>query len=253
MPLAHYGVVIGSFASFSRDPTHDYGQWYHGHLRLTTPTGVYEAALDVDAPASVGVSYRLVTDLGTTDIAAVRGRIDGFHPLDPTATSGALDYVRSPLLRNGIWWAAKLATGTAYRLAKRPTPGDPVYGPDLADAVAAGWSRLGRLLPDRVRRHRSLRFFPWRRSDGDNALDALEPHLVDAARIYVFGQQFTSGLGVHDVHQNQGDPFGSQWYEDNGVWQDGAVMAEQPGGQVVVWQVKFNTQSLDTDAQGHPN
>jgi len=52
-------------------------------------------------------------------------------------------------------------------------------------------------------------------------LDALEPHLVDAARIYVFGQQFTSGLGVHDVHQNQGDPFGSQWYEDNGSGRTG--------------------------------
>jgi len=29
-------------------------------------------------------------------------------------------------------------------------------------------------------------------------------------------------------------------------------MAEQPSGQVVVWQVKFNTQSLEP-RPGHPN
>ncbi|MFD0568657.1 DUF2278 family protein [Kitasatospora gansuensis] len=68
----------------------------------------------------------------------------------------------------------------------------------------------------------------------------------------MFGQSFTTGLGVHDVHLNQGDPVGSQWYVTNGIWQDGAVMCERPDGQVVVWQIKFNTQTLHTDDAGHP-
>src|SRR6185369_1491717 len=112
MPLPHYGVVIGSFAGFTRDGQHDFGHWYHGHLRISAPAGTYEAALDVDAPTSVGVSYRLVTDLTVADIAAVRAQPDGFHLLASNPTSGALDYVRSPLLRNRYWWAAKLAAAT---------------------------------------------------------------------------------------------------------------------------------------------
>ena len=256
MPLPHYGVVIGSFAGFTRDGQHDFGHWYHGHLRISAPAGTYEAALDVDAPTDVGVSYRLVTDLTVADIAAVRALPDGFHLLASTPNSGALDYVRSPLLRNRFWWAAKLATANAYRIYRRPAPGDPVYGPDLPDQIVHAVNTMTRYLPAQLRNPiRSLhwRYFAWRPSNGDNALDALEPYASGSVRLYVFGQQFTTGLGVHDVHQNQGDPLGSQWYPDNGIWQDGGVIAEQPDGSVVAWQVKFNTQAFDTDDEGHPH
>ncbi|MDT5027053.1 MAG: hypothetical protein QOE61_3479 [Micromonosporaceae bacterium] len=256
MPLANYGVAIGTFQSFSRDPSHEYGHWYHGHLFVNTPSGTDEAALDVDAPASVGVSYRLVTDLTVADIATVQALPDGFHPLAATPLSGALDYVRSPLLVNRLERAARWATTNAFRLACKPAPGEPVFGPDLADQLSDGLHWLGRHLPEGpVRPSHRLRFrwFPWHPSDGDNALDALEPHLAAATRIYLFGQRFTTGHGVHDVHLNQGDPAGSQWYAENGIWQDGAVMCENSDGTVILWQIKFNTQSLDTDSQGHPN
>jgi hypothetical protein len=61
MPLSNgYGVAVGTFVSFAReDPTH-FGSWYHGRLRISTPAGTYEAALDVDTPSGIGVSYRLV-------------------------------------------------------------------------------------------------------------------------------------------------------------------------------------------------
>jgi hypothetical protein len=255
MPLPHYGVAIGSYAGFSRDPIHDFGHWYHGHLWISAPAGTYEAALDVDAPSSIGVSYRLVTDVTVEDIATIRARPDGFHLLASNPTSGALDYARSPLLRNRVWWAAKWAAANAYRLYRRPSQGDPVYGPDLTDDVVHTVHTLARFLPARIRnplRNLHRRYFAWRSSDGDNALDALEPYASASVRLYVFGQRYATGLGVHDVHQNQGDPAGSQWYPDNGTWQDGGVMAEQPDGSVVVWQVKFNTQAFDTDAQGHP-
>ncbi|TWE20608.1 DUF2278 family protein [Kitasatospora atroaurantiaca] len=256
MPLAHYGVAIGTFHDFSRDPTHDFGHWYHGHLSLDTPEGVYQAALDVDAPASVGVSYRLVDDLRVADIATVRALANGFHPLASVLSSGALDYVRSPLLRNRLWfeWLSSL-TGTVYRTVSKPPPGSPSYGPDLADSLAERLLQLRRKIEgDRWfgGLHPHLRFFPWVSSNGDNALDVLVPYLQASTRIYVFGQRFTTGLGVHDVHLNQGDPLGSQWYATDGIWQDGAVMCERADGRVVVWQIKFNTQSLTTDDSGHP-
>ncbi|BFV55590.1 DUF2278 family protein [Kitasatospora sp. CMC57] len=257
MALPNYGVAIGTLHDFSRDPIHDFGQWYHGHLFLQTPVGVYQSALDVDAPGSVGVSYRLVDDLRGADIAALRVRPDGFHPLLPTPGSGALDYVRSPLLRNRLWfeWLAA-ATGLAHRVIAPHPPGSPMFNPDLADTLAGFVQGLRHRITgidglDWVHPH--LRFFPWIASDGDNALDVLVPQLEAAARIYVFGQSFTTGLGVHDVHLNQGDPPNTQWYLTDGIWQDGAVLCERPDGQVVVWQIKFNTQTLDTDAAGHPH
>jgi hypothetical protein len=265
MALSNYGVLLGTVTSFTRDPQHDFGHWYHGHLGVAAGGAHYEAALDVDAPASVGVSYRLVTDLHVGDIAALAALPDGWYPLASTADSGALDYVRSPLLANRLWWGLKKATATAYRLAKPPAPGDPVYGPDLADGLAVGLHTAEqvahKILPDRLTaqlgrlplpQHWRWRFFPWHSSDGDNALDALAPHIAGASRAYVFGQAFTTGLGVHDVHLNQGDPAGSQ-YPTDGIWQDGAVMLEKPDSSVVIWQIKFNTQSLDTDDSGHPN
>lgn len=257
MALPEYGVAIGTFRDFTRDPTHDFGQWYHGHITLTTPVGTYQAALDVDAPSSVGVSYRLVDDLTIVDIGVVRGLADGFHHLPSTEASGALDYVRSPLLRNRIWWELlSTATTQAYHLVRRPAPGAPVHGPDLADLIAgqAGELRqqLERFRPGPQLPHFRVRSYPWVSSDGDNALDVIEPILRASQRVYVFGQRFTTGLGVHDVHLNQGDPPGSQWYDTDGVWQDGAVMSEQPDGRVVVWQIRFNTQTLRTDDAGHP-
>ena len=44
MPLDHgYGVAIGTFASFTREDPSDFGHWYHGKLRIDTPSGQYEA------------------------------------------------------------------------------------------------------------------------------------------------------------------------------------------------------------------
>ncbi|MFJ8043476.1 DUF2278 family protein [Kitasatospora sp. NPDC096147] len=256
MALPNYGVAIGSLHDFSRDPTHDFGQWYHGHLFLRTPVGVYQSALDVDAPGSVGVSYRVVDDLTRTDITGLRSLPDGFTHLVSSSSSGALDYVRSPLLRNRRWfeWLSAATLRVHLALAPHP-PGSPMFGPDLSDTLAGSVNGLRRRLLglggyDHLRPY--LRFFPWTASDGDNALDVLVPHLEAAERIYVFGQAFTTGLGVHDVHLNQGDPPGSQWYDDNGPWQDGAVLCERPGGHVVVWQIRFNTQTLDTGEDGHP-
>ncbi|WP_431680004.1 DUF2278 family protein [Kitasatospora sp. KL5] len=238
MPLPLYGVAIGTFQAFTRDPSHDFGHWYHGHPTLATPEGPYRAALDVDSPSDNGVAHRVVDGLTTADIAAVRALADGFHPLASTPASGPLDYVRSPVLQDVTWLAPLAALVRRLRLLlKRPAVGAAAFGPGLAD-------RLADLLP--------VRAFPRVGSNGDNALDVLRPHLQAASRIYVFGRRFDTGPGVHDVHRNQGDPYGSQWWDDNGPWQDGAVVCEHPTGSVLVRQIKFDTQVLTTDEDGHP-
>jgi hypothetical protein len=255
MPLDHgYGVVVGTFAAFSREDPNHFGHWYHGKLRISTPAGEYEAALDVDTPSGVGVSYRLVPDLSTADIPTLHSLPPGFTSLRSTPASGALDYVRSPLLRDG--WLVTCLRRVLARIARgalpvtRTSTVPQVWAPTRLDAllrwllpvVERLWPRLA------GRRWRSL---PWVRSDGDNALNVLEPLLHDAARLYVLGEPYTTGRGVHNVHMNQGDPPGPHQAED-GIWQDGAVICAGASGAVHIWQIKFNTQSLHTDGHGRP-
>jgi hypothetical protein len=124
-----------------------------------------------------------------------------FHSLAPTPSSGALDYVRNPLL---------------------------------------GWP-------------------VWKQNVGMSALTDLEAfHAADGGirRIYVFGAHFQNAAqnppqGMHDVHMNQGDPPGPFQHLD-GVWQDGGVVVERPGGTLAGFFVKFVTQTLDTNDHGLP-
>jgi hypothetical protein len=271
-PLPQYGVAIGTLVSFTRDPPHNFGSWYHGHVTLQTGATTWQSALDVDAPVAVGVSYRLVTGLTTNDLGPVAALPDGYHALTHDGLSGALDYLRSRALQNSwvISWLRSMTVRSRPAPGWKPPPaniGQP-GGPDPASFPRAPFepdpidSLLERLLRVRLNvplkwltqvPHVRWRSFPWIASNGDNALDALSPHLQAASRIYVYGERYEDGTnGVHDVHMNQGDPFGSQWYATNGTWQDGGVACQHADGSVVVWQVRFNTQSLHTDDQGHP-
>ena len=50
--------------------------------------------------------------------------------------------------------------------------------------------------------------FGWVESTADNALNLLEQRLTGCRRVHVFGAAYNAGLGVHDIHYNQGDPPG---------------------------------------------
>jgi uncharacterized protein YukJ len=69
--------------------------------------------------------------------------------------------------------------------------------------------------------------------------------------LYIFGEPFTQGLGVHNIHQNQGDPADSQWWAENGTWQDGATLIRCQDDTIVAFLNKFKTQSYETDPDGH--
>jgi hypothetical protein len=104
---------------------------------------------------------------------------------------------------------------------------------------------------------RSIEFQPntksqWKQGTSIGALSYLEPLLENPKRLFIFGEPFTSGLGVHNIHQNQGDPVGSQWWGENGIWQDGATIIQRQDDSIVVFLNKFITQAYITDNNGHP-
>jgi hypothetical protein len=82
----------------------------------------------------------------------------------------------------------------------------------------------------------------WKYGTGRHAFRDLEPLLKSNRRVFVFGEPFRNGRGVHNIHQNQGDPPESRWAAENGPWQDGAVMVERHDGSVAAFLCKFSTQ-----------
>jgi uncharacterized protein YukJ len=103
---------------------------------------------------------------------------------------------------------------------------------------------------------------PLAKAGPDNDLnELLDRHLRRGARIYAFGEPwgpddandpffgFEHGRGIHDVHQNQGNT--RQFRRDDGVWQDGGVIAGSPGRWTAIL-LRFQTQSWRTDdGSGH--
>ena len=233
MPITGYGVAIGTYAGFYRDPPDEFGKWYHGHLQITTPAGQYTSALDVDTPSGIGVAIKTVAPLDASLFAPVSGLANGWHPLASTATSGALDYLRSEVLLDRC-------PPPAWRESHSSWP----WWRGWYDS----WLYWFRYVICLVLR----RFRGWAKSSGDAALTALESALPGCQRVFLFGQHYTSGLGVHNVHMNQGDPAGSAWWASNGIWQDGAVVVQKADGTFAAWLIRFNSQSLTTDDQGHP-
>jgi hypothetical protein len=219
MPLEDgYGVVIGTLHDYFRDPVNDFGQYYHANAIVQTPSGTYHCAIDVDSKGLPnGVEWRIV-ELGKSDMKGVAALPYGWHYLPSNADSGALDYVRSPELR--------------------PEPG---YFFELSDAFLESLRRLPQ----------AAIYPPWKQGTSRDALADLEPLLEDPKALYIFGEPFTNGLGVHNIHQNQGDPAGSPWWAENGIWQDGATLIRRQDDTIVAFLNKFKTQSYETDQDGH--
>ena len=218
MPLDHgYGVLLGTIENYYRDPPDNYGRYYHANLMVRAPQGLYHCAIDVDSHQSnSGVEWRTF-GLRASDLSTVLALGNGYHSLASTPTSGALDYIRSPMFA--------LRVGCRQALLR-------LIG--LGSTVADTWSR----------------------GTSVQALTALEP-LVTATRgagllAVVWGEPFTTGLGMHNVHQNQGDPAGSAWWDEDGIWQDGCTILQQGPDDYIAFMNKFTTQSYNTDSNGHP-
>jgi hypothetical protein len=217
VPLDSFGVLVGTLHRHFRDRPDDQGRWFHVNLEVDAPAGRHRCAVDVDSKMSAaGVQWKVLT-LAGPQLAPVSGLAPGIHDLAPAPDSGALDYQRHPAL--------------APRLGC------------LAGVLPASWAAS--LL-------RRLGETGWTSGSHLQAAEALEPILVPGRRVLIFGEPFETGLGMHNIHQNQGDPAGSQWWDENGTWQDGATLTERPDGRFDVFLSKFSTQAFRTDDDGHP-
>ncbi|MBT2384451.1 DUF2278 family protein [Streptomyces sp. ISL-11] len=221
MPFARYGALSGTLYRHYRDRPDDQGRWFHLHIEVDAPDGRYHCAIDVDSHKSnVGVQWKLFT-LDAGDLGPAAALAPGYHDLASAPDSGALDFLRHPALldRSGVLFQ------------RRP----PSWLQELLDLFGSR---------------------PWHAGSNADAATALEPILVPGRRTLVFGEPFLDDpegdLGMHNVHQNQGDPVGSQWWAENGIWQDGATLTQRSDGRYDVFLSKFSSQAGHTDGAGHP-
>ncbi|MFD9723383.1 DUF2278 family protein [Streptomyces sp. NPDC059072] len=219
MPFDHYGVLAGTLSQHFRDTPDDEGAWFHVNLRVDAPDGRYRCAVDVDShDSATGVRWRSFTvDASMLGPVTALAQAQGYHELARSSSSGALDYLRHPALRDRPAWPAWLPRALRDRLDR--------------------WVRPTR---------------PWQTGSNLDAALALERILELGRPILVFGEPFDAGLGMHNVHQNQGDPYGSEWWPQNGTWQDGATLTLRPDGRWDVFLNRFSTQKDHTDSDGHP-
>ncbi|MFD7629439.1 DUF2278 family protein [Streptomyces sp. NPDC059851] len=218
MPFENYGVLSGTLHRHFRDRPDAQGRWFHVNLEVDAPAGRYAVAVDVDSKKSaVGVEWKVLT-LHPSVLEPVDAPAPGYHDLARSSGSGAIDYLRHPAL----------ADHPGCLFLPRP----PAWIQRIRERIS----------PAR----------PWTAGSYLEASAALEPILVPGRSVLVFGEPFDTGLGMHNVHQNQGDPYGSQWWEENGIWQDGATMTRRGDGLYDVFLSRFSTQSGATDDDGHP-
>ena len=217
MGLAHgYGLLVGVLDSYERDRPDNQGMWFHDNLTISAAGATYRAAVDVDSHQSAtGVQWKIL-DVTLADPGPIPVQQSGYFPLVSMQGSGALDHIRASFAM--LWrlsWRTIWFRGFPLRLP---------------------W----------------VTYQPWTSGTNVEAATALESILTLGGPVLVWGEPFTTGLGMHNVHQNQGDPQGSQWWSEDGIWQDGGVAAPGTGGRYRLFISKFSSQASRSDDSGHP-
>lgn len=109
-----------------------------------------------------------------------------------------------------------------------------------------------------------MRPLPFNVPGPDNDLNEVIDHYIqrvmadESALVYAFGERwgaedikdkifgFKPGNGIHDIHMNQANS--AQFREDDGVWQDGAMLIHFPAqNQWVAVFLKFQSQGWHSD------
>lgn len=218
MPLSNeYGVVIGSVNRHFINPPDSQGRWPQYHIIVNTPAGKYECVINLKSRTAIKIQYKHYEDLNRKKFLTLLERSNGFYPLASHPESGALDVIRHKHINNSIFY----------------------------------W-----LLPKWIRE----KFFSinkckyWEPENGNNVIEIMKSCMVGVTRVYIFGEPYETGLGIHNVHMNQGDPMTGSFAKENGIWQDGGIMFEYetPHPRLAILLTKFQTQSLQTDEDGRP-
>ena len=211
--LPAYGVVIGTY---DHSGSHQ-GQWLHEVLYLRVSGTLYECAVDVNEPTGI-FQYMTLGSLDRSLFQAISALPDGYHNLARDAASGAIDYIRSPLVQEPEGCLTAFVGFISGILGSKPVS-------------------------------------VWNNVTGSEAGNALVRLASSSSRAYVFGAPYSNPNpypGMHDVHMNQGDPIGSVFHPLDGIWQDGCVIVDASDGKLAGYFGKFATQSLNTDSNGSP-
>lgn len=219
MPLDDgYAVLIGKVKEHHiDDPDHE-GRWPHYHITVETDNGrIFDSAINLKSRTEIKVQYRDFRNLDRSLFTSITSKPDGLHRLVSNSQSGGLDIVRHEGLR------------------------DPVCSTD--DNLSSSNTEQQR-----------CNCTQWWFETGINTVKLMQFYLDSVDRIYIFGEPYKNGLGIHNVHMTQGDPIGSEFSREDGIWQDGGVMFEYgaPQSHLSILLTKFETQSLDTDEWGRP-
>jgi len=95
--LPSYGVVIGQSGNYSTEQ----GKWMHVIMNVEAAGVKYQAAVDVNEPNGL-FQYQILNGLDPTLFAVDSKLKDGWHTLKSNASSGAMDYARSPILTKAL-------------------------------------------------------------------------------------------------------------------------------------------------------
>ena len=206
--LAQYGYVVGTLepskSFLEKLDAPDKGKYLHYHIFLLTAANVeYEVVIDVnDVSPTQPLLYRWANLGNQTDaelsanFGPVFGASSDFHLISNTQAS------YGPLLTPND--AQKQAAGAL----------DYIRHPGLLKAI---------------------RGMPWQKAYAQTTSDSLQWALpafdsvfknLFPTKVYVFGGPFTTGHGMHVVHQNQADT-GTTYSGTNATWQDGGVIIER--------------------------
>jgi hypothetical protein len=211
--LPDYGVLIGTY---DHSGTH-LGQWLHEVLYVSANGTMYECAVDVNEPTGI-FQYMVLHSLDPGLFQNISSLADGYHDLVRAPGTGAIDYIRSPLIQQ----------------------------PEGCLALILGIFSSLFGSKERV----------WTDVTGNEAGQALVQLVTGSTRLYVFGAPYENphpSPGMHDIHMNQGDPVTSaQFHALDGIWQDGCVIVQTADGNLAGYFGKFATQSLKTDDFGYP-
>jgi uncharacterized protein YukJ len=218
MPLAHYGVLKGRPIRTRLGE----GQSPHYQVHIIDDTTDYRIAINVKSKLSPSeLLYLVDEDFDHPILTELRLLPAGFTPLQSQPGGVAVDFIR------GNFFEPRDMRALPFNV---PGPDN-----DLNERIDAV---LSRALAD------------------------------EEALVYAFGQRwgpeankkdkyfgFLPGNGIHDIHMNQGNI--GQFSQDNGVWQDGAMLVQFPASDGVPEQwvgvfLAFQSQAWHTDdVTGH--
>ncbi|UXI70210.1 YukJ family protein [Tahibacter amnicola] len=209
--LARYGYVVGtlqpekSFLEKLDEPGK--GKYLHYHIFVKTDAGEeYRVVIDVnDVSPTKPLIYRLASLNNQTEaelasnFGPVFSATSGYHEISNKAAglnqtdagkqaAGALDYIRHPGLLK----------------AMRNLPWQNMYATTTADPLQWALPQLDAL---------------FKPASGSIVLPV-------TTKVYVFGEPFSTGKGMHVVHQNQADTIAG-FARNNATFQDGAVIIER--------------------------